>query len=94
MGDPEGLVEWSVYAILVALALPFVKHLDGYSPAFATAFIVLAIFPMITWFVGVRFGMPDWFARIIIWKAWLVLACIAVGFVVLAVSWILATLTA
>jgi len=85
MGDPEGFVECSVYAILVAVALPFVKHFEHYCPALATPFLVLAIAPIPIWLVGARLGMPDWLVRLVIWDCWFVLACIAAMLISLAV---------
>ena len=84
MRDTEGFVELSVYMILVAIALPFVKHLEHCSPALATGFLILALAPMPTWIIGARFGMPGWLARILVWNCWLVLASIVVMLIWLA----------
>lgn len=74
MGDPDGFVELSVYAIVVAIALPLIQPLRAISPFWATAYLAFAIFPIPAWLLCNRFELPDWFARLVVWNCWIVLA--------------------
>lgn len=94
MGDPEGLVEWSVYGLVVGFTLPLVSRLESSSPTLATAFLLLAILPVPVWFVAIRFNTPDWVFRITVWNAWFVLALTAAGWLWLLGSWVLTLVVA
>ncbi len=85
MGDPHGLVELSLYGIVVALALPMLDQLSGSFPHIAIALGVLLLIPAPLWLASLRFSIPDRLVTAMVWHSTIAWIAVLGVFVVLAV---------
>lgn len=87
MGDPHGLVEISLYGIVVALTLPLLDRLADFSPWLAASLAVVLLLPAPVWLASCRYPLPDRIVTILVWHsmlAWIAVLSVMLGLAVVS----------
>lgn len=84
MRNNELFVTFALYMVVLALAIPLLKIVDGYSRELALALLVIAAAPAPILLIADRVSIPVWLTRCVFWTIRIVTAATLAG---LAVVW-------